>query len=177
MGRLIILEGGSCLMFAELILQSKTKKNLLKSLGFLKNQDELEQFFYRFNLNANELKKNFKTNILEEELAAVILWTTNLIYKIINKSLVEDQDLGCWEPYLRCLCSGLKHFPYYRGKAFRGIRNFQDPYLYKKGQIFNWKNISALTNSQEISKKFSNSEGTIFEVEIMSARDISSVSK
>lgn len=169
-------EGGNLLMLAELIFNTKSK-DLKNSLSFLKKNDELSQFFHTFYANINELMKSLNISIHEEDLASIVLWTTNLIYKNINKNLIESSDLSKWQHFLKCLCSGLKHFPYHRGKVYRGVKNFQDTDLYKKGEYINWKNISALSKSPDIAKKFSNSKGTIFEVEIMSSRDISKVSQ
>jgi len=169
-------EGGNCLMLAELILNLKSK-DLQKSLDFLKKDEFLKQFFQTYYFNAKELKETLKEKITDYELGAIVLWTTNLINNELNEDLINSSDLSNWKYFLKNLFSGLKFFPYYRGKAFKGVKNFQDKNLYKKGNYVNWKNISSLSRNVKNAHQTSNSKGTIFEIEMMSSRDISKVSK
>lgn len=172
-------EGGSCISFMQFIseIPFKDLNFLKKSLGFLNNKPELQQFFETFDLNAISLKTTINTkNLKDDELAAIILWTTNIIYKDINKALIENSDLSKWKYFLKCFSSGIRKFSYHKGIAYRGVRNYQDPKLYKKGAFVNWQNINSLSKSKDEALKCLNNQGTLFELEIHSSRDISRIS-
>lgn len=57
------------------------------------------------------------------------------------------------------------------------IQNSQEKSLYKMGNIVNWKTIPNLTKSLEIAARSANNKGTIFEIDTISSRDISSISE
>lgn len=71
---------------------------------------------------------------------------------------------------------GQRYFPFFKGKGFRGVPDFQDKNLYKKGEIVTWKGISSMTKNKEMAEMYTNENGTLFEIELVSAKDISSAS-
>ena len=155
----------------------KDLKHLKASLSFLNNQKLINEFFTEAldslkTVATNQLFARFKV----EELLPVMLWTTNILYKQANEALAKGLDLSTWSVYFKHFIVGLKHMPYYRGKVYRGLRNYQDLDTYRKGSIVNWRTVSGLSRLESIGKKFSNNEGTIFEVDVVSAKDVSQVS-
>ena len=169
-------EGGNCLMMAELILKTK-KKELSKTFGFLKKNDELKQFFKAYDKISEELIKSLKYTIQNDELAAILLWTTNLINRELNRDFVESSELMDWKYYLKNLFEGLKHFPYYRGLAYKGILDLQNRGLYRKGNYVTWKNLTSLNISKKQVLIPLTEKSIIFEVEVMAGKDITRISE
>jgi len=172
--------GGDCLRFMQIIEDTMIKdlKFLQASLDFLQAQAELEEFISDALGSIKGLKK--KNEALKEKsddgLVAIMLWSSNFLYQELNKALRESTDFSNWNVYLKHLLNGLKSMPYYRGKGYRGLRNYRDTDTYKKGQLVNWKTISALSKKEKVARGFSNENGTVFEVEVVSSRDVSSIS-
>jgi len=172
--------GGDCLRFMQIIEDTVIRdlKFLQSSLDFLRAQEELGEFISEALDNIKNLKKknpNLKTKS-DDGLVAIMLWSSNFLYQGLNKALRDGVDFSRWNVYLKYLLNGLKSMPYYRGKGYRGLRNYQDVNAYKKGELVNWKTISALSKDIQVAREFSNENGTIFEVEVVSSRDISSIS-
>ena len=172
--------GGDCLKFMQIIEDTTIKdlKSLQASLEFLQTKERLERFFANTLHGVRDLKRNHPKliNHPDDSIMAIFLWSSNFLYRDLNKTLRESRDFSAWSVYLKHLLSGLKSMPYYRGKGYRGLRNYQDTNIYKKGQLVNWKTISALSKQEKVAKGFSNENGTIFEVEVVSSKDISAVS-
>ena len=172
--------GGDCLRFMQVIEDTiiKDLKFLQASLGFLQAQAELKEFISDALDNIKDLKKKNPDlkNKADDGLVAIMLWSSNFLYQELNKALRESVDFSSWNVYLKHLLNGLKTMPYYRGKGYRGLKNYRDTTTYKKGQLVNWKTISALSKQEKVAKGFSNENGTIFEVEVVSSRDVSSIS-
>jgi len=172
--------GGDCLRFMQIIEDTMTKdlKFLQASLEFLQAQAELGEFISDALDSIKNLKKKNSDlkNKSDDGLVAIMLWSSNFLYQELNKALRESSDFSSWNVYLKHLLNGLKSMPYYRGKGYRGLKNYRDTNTYKKGQLVNWKTISALSKQENIARGFSNENGTIFEVEVVSSRDVSSIS-
>jgi len=102
----------------------------------------------------------------------------------VNNCLRDGTGLKFWRIFLQKFINGIKHFDFYKGKkAFRGFKHFKNVSDYEKGSIVCWNNIAALSKSFAVAQKFSKDEngkddtGTIFIVETLTARDISSISQ
>jgi hypothetical protein len=165
--------GGDALKFTHIIMRTPFEDwNLLKtSLSFLNKENDLnelyegatqkfEQQFYEFNRGAA---------------LAIVLWTTNILYRKLNEDLGKSDYLK-WQIYLKYLIIGLKDMNFYRGKVYRGFKNYRDTTLYKKGEYVYWPRLSSLSKSKEVATNFSNSNGSLFEVQVLSAKDISNMS-
>ncbi|KAL4473671.1 hypothetical protein ABPG74_022535 [Tetrahymena malaccensis] len=106
----------------------------------------------------------------------ITIWTSNLLYRQINQAL-SNNTFSNWLPYLKDFMNSIKHFPYYQGKAYRGIKDFTYQNIdYKVGSYVTWKNIISLSKSEQQARKFSSQQGALFEVEVISAKQIFPVS-
>ena len=186
MGSLILAvpshEGGSSIALAQGINEIPFKgiEFLKKSLYFVPEPDQnsIQVFIKEFPLILSSRRPIFETfGLRDEEIGALALWSTNFIYKHINRDLISDQELSRWKYFLKCLCSGLRKLPYHRGVFYRGFKDCSiDKNQYFPGAIVQWKTISAMTKSLSVTEKFSNERGAIFEVEAATCRDISKIS-
>lgn len=108
-------QGGNCLRFMQ-VLQDATIKDLqhLKnSLNFLPNQQKLNEFFTTAPAAIQIVKQSDQFKAFDlSELLAVMLWTTNILYKQVNKALSANEDLSPWSTFLRAFIAGLKHMPF-----------------------------------------------------------------
>jgi len=80
--------------------------------------------------------------------------------------------LAC-KTYLSSLIWGLRDLPYYSGKCYLGVKDFQDLKNYQKGHDICWKNPCGLSKSLKVAEKASNAKGVIFEIEMIAARNVS----
>lgn len=110
-----------------------------------------------------------------EEILAVRLWTSNILYKQLNDCLAHNKDLKPWGVYLKTFIKGLKHMNFFRGKIYKGLKDTQKLENYEKGSKISWKTITGLTRSKDKAKNAAGEQGMIFEVDAVSARDISKV--
>jgi len=173
-------DGGDCLKFPQLVLGTVINDlaHLESSLDFLQVKERIKRFFRK----AQNMIKNIKKtkpkliNASEEGLAAVMLWTSNIVYGQLNQDLRGNDDFSKWNVYLKSFLNGLKAMPCFRGTVFRGFKNYKDLNMYQKGKLVTWKTVSALSKDKKTAEEFSNEQGTVFEVEVFSARDISSIS-
>jgi len=174
------LDGGDCLKFNQIIMDTKIKDlaDLKASLDFLKLKQAIENFVVKAKAkiaNIKQQKPELK-NVSEEGLVSIMLWTSNVLYSDLNKDLRGSGDFSRWNIYLKNLLNGLNAMPYFRGTVYRGFKNYQDLKTYQKGELVYWTTVSALSKNKDTAKGFSNAKGTLFEVEVFSSRDISSVS-
>ena len=173
-------DGGACLSFTQIVMETLIKDlDYLKlSLEFLSIKHAIEDFVNKALAKIANIKKQKPQfqNAPEEGLVSIMLWTSNLFYKALNRDLMKSGDFSKWNVYLKNLMNGLKAMPYYRGTVYRGFKDYRDLKIYQKGKLVTWTTVSALSRNRTTAKGFSNSAGTLFEVEVFSARDISSVS-
>eukprot|EP01083_Nonionella_stella_P099563 279944_1 len=111
----------------------------------------------------------------------VYLWTTNLIYKQLNKALEANTllDLNEWKLYLYYLHIGLSHLPYYFNRTvYRGISGVSDLSGYEKNAVVSFRRVTATTKSKEMALFFAQrrSPSVLFEIVSMDGRDIASLS-
>jgi len=111
-------------------------------------------------------------------LGAVMLWTSNLLYKQCNEALRHDSGIDRWRPYLNTFIRGVWQLPYYQGTVFRGIPNIGDKLFdYPEGEIICWKTVTAFSKQVKVAHKFAKGQaGVLFEVDVLSSREISQLS-
>ncbi len=174
------LDGGDCLKFTQTVMDTKIKNidDLKTSLDFLQLKHQIESFVTKAKatiVNIKQQKPELK-DASEDGLVSIMLWTSNAFYSDLNKDLRGTGDFSKWNPYLKSLLNGLNAMPYFRGVVYRGFSNYQDFQVYQKGKLVIWKTVNALSKDKATAKGFSNSAGTLFEAEVFSSRDISSIS-
>ncbi|KAL4503992.1 hypothetical protein ABPG72_022622 [Tetrahymena utriculariae] len=137
------------------------------------NKNEVQQTF-QF---ARDYIQKLKVNDYVKKIAIPItIWTSNLLYRQINQAL-SNNKFSDWIPYLREFINSIKHLPYYEGKAYRGIKDFTyQNFDYKVGNYVTWKNVISFSKSEKQARKFSSQEGALFEVKVISAKQIFPVS-
>ncbi|CAF0895538.1 unnamed protein product [Adineta steineri] len=117
--------------------------------------------------------------LTRDESAAVYLytmeWGQNSFYRVINRALrAEDQLLlKPWCAYLKLFDVAVQKLPTIRKNLWRGAskdvtRNF------KKGDEFIWRSISSCSTSVNIIKDFLGPDSTLFLIEAMNGKDVSS---
>ncbi|KAL4495514.1 hypothetical protein ABPG72_020255 [Tetrahymena utriculariae] len=115
-------------------------------------------------------------NELKQVALPITTWTSNLLYQHINRSLAEN-NYNKWLPFIKDFFKSIRYFPYYQGVAYRGIRDFNyQNFDYEQGQYVTWNNVISLSKSKKKAQVFSSKNGAIFEVSVVSAKDISLVS-
>ncbi|CAD8098250.1 unnamed protein product [Paramecium sonneborni] len=153
-------------------------KDLQKSLNFLPSQLQLNQFITQCMEIIPHKKEGLdiyqKCPI--ENILAIKIWTSNLVYRQINIDL-QNGFYDKWKVFLKTLLAGLKHCPYFCGTGYRGIKNYKNLEQYQQGKQLQWCQVSGLSKLEEIANKFTNTEGTFFEVKLLTAKDISSISQ
>ncbi|EAR92421.2 polyubiquitin (macronuclear) [Tetrahymena thermophila SB210] len=146
--------------WTDAILQTYSKQVVNETFQFVRN--------YIQQLKVNEKIKKITFPIT--------VWTSNLLYQQLNQAL-SNNTYSNWLPYLREFTNSIKYFPYYQGKAYRGIKKFTyQKFNYQIGKYVTWKNIISLSISEEQARKFSSQEGALFEVDVISAKQIYPVS-
>ncbi len=151
--------------------------NLKSSLWNLVDTEKLERlisFCLKCLQKVRKSRPELK-DVSQEELISIMLWTSNLLYQKLNAVLKESGDISKWKVYLNTFLNGLKSMSYYRGQVYQGW-NYKDLKTYQKGETVSYKAISSFSKNRDVAEKFSNGNGTIFQVEVLSSRDISSLS-
>ncbi|CAF1281800.1 unnamed protein product [Adineta steineri] len=119
--------------------------------------------------------------LTRDESAAVYLytmeWGENSFYRVINRALrAEDRSaLKPWFAYLKLFDVAVHKLPAVRKNIWRGVpkditRNF------KKGDDFTWWSISSCSTSVDIIKDFLGPNSTLFLIEALNGKDVSSYS-
>lgn len=112
----------------------------------------------------------------ECEFLAIALWTSNLVYREVNKDLLEFQGLEKWRVFLTFLQQGLKKCQFHRGEFYRGLKTASEFTQLQIGDSFNWKNINAFSKNLKTPKLFSNNSGVIIELDAICSKDIHEIS-
>jgi len=168
-------QGGNILKFMRCIDKKQVALAELKqALQFVKDQTLLEKAieFGTQYIKKQKTEKKIPKGCLPVGALSVFLWTTNLLTKSINEALSTNNILAC-KTYLSSLIWGLRDLPYYSGKCYLGVKDFQDLTNYQKGQDICWKNPCGLSKSLKVAEKASNAKGVVFEIEMMAARNVS----
>jgi len=116
----------------------------------------------------------------EELYASIMLYTSNAIYRSLNKVLREEDRRGVkkYFKYLRLFLEAMKLLPAQQTSLYRGIS--VDLYdQYKVGSTVTWWGVSSCTSDEEVARNFMNGCGgkcTFFTLDVKSACDIASIS-
>jgi ubiquitin C len=159
--------------------QSTEEPTLINSLGFVGNDDALTHCYKEFKSQIEcRVKQTPFAICIADELMSIFLWTTNLIYRLVNQDLetLKDQELLKWKTFLRLLLSGLRKLRPLNLTVYRGIRGFRKTQDYKKGEIVSWNRISAMSKNRSVAEGFTDYTGMLFIVEALTAREIHQVS-
>ncbi|CAD8209216.1 unnamed protein product [Paramecium octaurelia] len=140
----------------------------------------------RFTLEINDQQLE-NVSQLKDSLQWLRIQQINKENQIINKSIFIVQlqklnndlrisDYSSWKEYLRYLIEGLRYMKYYKGVAYRGIRDYQNTSIYRKGKVVQWSEVTSISLDQNIAQYFSNNKGMIFSIQLISAKNISNIS-
>jgi predicted DNA-binding WGR domain protein len=117
---------------------------------------------------------------LDKELyGSIMLYTSNAIYKDLNKVLRDENRFGIkkYFNYLRMFFEAMSRLPKNEFTLWRGIS--VDLYSqYKVGNTITWWGISSCTADQQVAKNFMNGCGgncTLLTIDTKTATDISSI--
>ncbi|CAD8079308.1 unnamed protein product [Paramecium sonneborni] len=156
--------------------QVENISQLKDSLQWLCNS-EINEFIQESleEINANQQRKQYYQKIPLHCIIALRLNTSNLIYRELNNDL-RTSDYQNWKKYLKCLMEGLRYMQFYRGVAYRGIKNYQNTQEYQKGKTIQWSGVSSISLNYQIAENFSNNKGMIFQVDFISAKNIENIS-
>ncbi|CAF3600529.1 unnamed protein product [Adineta steineri] len=138
--------------------------------------DQLDRFG---KIAKNECHFPSEYGLTRDESAAVYLytmeWGENSFYQVINRALrAEDRSaLKPWFAYLKLFDVAVQKLPNVRKNLWRGVskditRNF------KKGDEFTWWTISSCSTSVNIIKDFLGPNSTLFLIEAINGKDVSS---
>ncbi|CAF0723626.1 unnamed protein product [Adineta steineri] len=138
--------------------------------------DQLDRFA---KIAKNECHFPSQHGLTRDESAAVYLytmeWGENSFYQVLNRALrAEDRSaLKPWFAYLKLFDVAVQKLPTVRKNLWRGVskditRN------YKKGDEFTWWTISSCSTSVNIIKDFLGPNSTLFLIEAISGKDVSS---
>jgi len=112
--------------------------------------------------------------------AAVMLYTSNAIYRGLNKVLREENRRAVkkYFKYLRLFLEAMKLLPAQKRWLFRGISaDLRDQY--KVGSTVTWWGVSSCTSDEQVARNFMSGCGgkcTFFKLKVKSACDISCIS-
>jgi predicted DNA-binding WGR domain protein len=111
--------------------------------------------------------------------ASVMLYTSNAIYKQLNKALREKKRgaISAFRPYLRLLFAAMDALPQRKSTLWRGIpADLYDQYTV--GSTQTWWNVSSCTADESVARNFMKGCGgkcTLLTVEAETACDISAI--
>jgi hypothetical protein len=124
-----------------------------------------------------------KHGLTHDESAAVYLYTMeggqNSFYRVLNKALRSENRpaLKPWFPFLKLFDVALKKLPTVNGSVWRGVPdNVIEEFT--EGQVMTWWSISSCSQSVNVVQSFisSGKNSTLFMIEAVNAKDISSYS-
>ena len=142
----------------------------------------------------NDLSRSIKTakkhctfpsphGLTQDESAAVYLYTMDggqkSFYRVLNNALRAENRaaLRVWFPFLKLFEVAISKLPTIRGSVWRGVPEDVSS-QFKRDQVFTWWSISSCSQSVDVIQDFlsANNESTLFMIEVLNARDISSYS-
>ncbi|CAF1281789.1 unnamed protein product [Adineta steineri] len=117
--------------------------------------------------------------LTRDESAAIYLytmeWGENSFYQVINRALrAEDRSsLQPWFAYLKLFDVAVQKLPTIEKNLWRGVSR-DETRNFKKGDEFTWWTISSCSTSVNIIKDFLESNSTLFLIEALNGKDVSS---
>jgi hypothetical protein len=121
--------------------------------------------------------------LTRDESAAVYLYTMeggqNSFYKVLNEALRSENRpaLKPWFPFLKLFDVALNKLPTVKGCVWRGVPgDISEQFM--NGQVLTWWSISSCSQSKHLIKSFlgSDNNSTLFMIEAVNAKDVSSYS-
>mmetsp|Transcript_130232 Transcript_130232/g.309007 ORF Transcript_130232/g.309007 Transcript_130232/m.309007 type:complete len:706 (-) Transcript_130232:33-2150(-) len=122
-----------------------------------------------------------KRKMTDKEYGAILLYTSNAIYKDLNQTLRDNNrgKLKKYFKYLRLFFESMDALPKQKRKLWRGLQvDLHKSPQYKVGSTVVWWGISSCTSDQGVAKGFAQGCGgecTLITVESKTAADISQV--
>lgn len=122
-----------------------------------------------------------KRKMTEKEYAAIMLYTSNAIYKDLNQALRDNNrsKVKKYFKYLRLFFESMDALPKQKRKLWRGLSvDLHKNPQYKVGGTVVWWGISSCTSDEKVAKGFAHGCGgkaTVITVESKTAADISQV--
>ena len=96
------------------------------------------------------------------------------LYLQFNNALRErGKDFTAWYGFLYYLKSALKKLPEFKGTVFRGSNNPKTAAPYSQSTLVTWSAFSSASFDRQVALNFAGSTGTIFNIKIVSGKDIS----
>lgn len=122
---------------------------------------------------------NPTTEMNKELYGAILLYTSNAIYKDLNKVLRDQNNVAVkkYFEYLRMLFEACNRLPKKEIRLWRGITSDLSK-IYKPGNIVTWWGVSSCTSDQNVAKNFMNGCGgdcTLLIIDSKNATDISEI--
>jgi hypothetical protein len=134
------------------------------------------------NTTASKLAVKLKYKGMNEHLyAAILMYTSNAIYKDLNKCLRDENrgKLKKYFKYLRLLFEALNTLPKAKKVLWRGISaDLHDSPQYQVGKEVVWWSVSSTTADKSVAYNFAKGCGggsTVFTIDTQSSSDISSM--
>ncbi|CAF1172360.1 unnamed protein product [Didymodactylos carnosus] len=139
-------------------------------------------------LNVNKAKQVWsiltpENGLTTDEAAAIHLYTTETnsyrsIYRRLNEALRLNISsyILVWHLYLKLLRTGLEKIPSRKTTVWRGVRKDLSHQLYK-GKRFTWLSVTSCSGSVNQIKNFLRGKGTIFTIDSVNGKPISSYSQ
>jgi hypothetical protein len=143
------------------------------------NTNEIDRCVVKGSELANKKAGNPKNSISKELYAAILLYTSNAIYRDLNKVLRDENRSGVkkYFKYLRIFLEAFAQLPQQSSTLWRGISvDLFDQY--KLGQTITWWGVSSTTSDQQVARNFMNGCGgktTFLTIKAKTACDISQI--
>ncbi|CAD8107787.1 unnamed protein product [Paramecium primaurelia] len=118
-------------------------------------------------INNDQQKQGIYQKYKIHNLIALKLWTSNLLYRQLNCDL-RNNSYQQWKKYLKCLIE--------EERVLEEQKIFQDAKTYERDKTIQWRDIQAISLKEKVGQSFSNKEGMIFQIEMISSKDISQIS-
>jgi predicted DNA-binding WGR domain protein len=128
---------------------------------------------------ANDKVGNPTKPMSKELYGSILLYTSNAIYKDLNKALREENRAGIkkYFMYLRMLFEAMNILPKNKVTLWRGL-SVDLSKQYKKDDIITWWGVSSCTSDKNVAINFMNGcggEKTLLTIDTISATDISEI--
>eukprot|EP01094_Clydonella_sp_ATCC50884_P016691 TRINITY_DN2780_c0_g1_i1.p1 TRINITY_DN2780_c0_g1~~TRINITY_DN2780_c0_g1_i1.p1 ORF type:complete len:511 (-),score=201.65 TRINITY_DN2780_c0_g1_i1:251-1783(-) len=181
------VQGSDMVEFSSLLCEEGAPKDgaeLWSSLSFMEGKTEEKDQQMRMTREVSrkrieEVKR--LSRIPSVNMLAIIMWTSNILYRELNGGFRQGEDMVQWRPFLTCFVRGLKSLQYHTGKVFRGIpglsaAQFRVEEGAKRKRLL-WKSVTACSKNRKKAEAFLRGRaGVLFEIHSISGRDISAFS-
>jgi predicted DNA-binding WGR domain protein len=161
------------------IMELLLPKTLLDACKKVCTSSDVKASITRGSILAKSSAGNPTKEMDKELYGAILLYTSNAIYKDLNKVLREQNRTAIkkYFEYLRMLFEACDRLPKKEMTLWRGISSDLSK-TYKKGEIVTWWGVSSCTTDQNVAKNFMNGCGgdcTFLTIDSKTATDISDI--